>query len=215
LEKLIQTISSWSVVIPFLIGLLIPLASKQKKLVWYICAVSLTPQLIQYVPPAKAYKYLFYNLYTLVEFFLMIRLFSSIGAIDRIRRIGLWVGFWVTLFILIFNYNPKKVFLSFLVIYDNICYILILMFFLYRNLDNDKQMFRGDILWITSGLIVYAPIATFSMANWGYTHQGDDNAFKITSRIINDLANIFLYVAYSIALLSADKNIITDARAHT
>lgn len=169
-----------------------------------MCAVALTPQLVQYIPILKPHKYLFYNIYTLVEFSLMMRLFNTIGATKRSTAKIAWTGFLTVLIALTLKYNPTQDFYSYLVIYDNLVYTLILLSYLYTNVDNDKHSFKGPILWITLGILAYAPITSFSMINWAYTHEDPENPFKITARIINDIANTFLYIAYSIALLNKD-----------
>jgi hypothetical protein len=179
--------------------------TKQKKTIWLLCAMALTPQLVQYVPALKPHRYLFYNLYTLIEFYLMVRLFSIIGALNAKTSKLAWIGFCIVFATLGMKYNPFKDFFSHLVIYDYTSYTIILLIFLYRNVDNDSHTFKGSILWITLGILVYAPIASFSMINWAYTHENPQNLFKTTARIINDMANIFLYTAYTIALVKKEQ----------
>jgi len=202
-EEVLGLISDWSVVIPFLTGLLLfKKLSIDFKLITIITALSTVPQLMNaFKLDNDALKNFTYNLYTPFEFLLLYFIFIR-HVNERKERQVLKTS--VVLYILLsvlFIYNSGFVarFLNEWACINNLIYtawILIIFYNQYSLSNNSKLNLQTPVFWIFTGLLFYTPCSSIVFSIWTFKDQPGFVALKS----IHHVVNIGMYVCFTIGI---------------
>ena len=195
-------LSIWSVVIPFLAGLLwFKQLSTASKTVFWLVIAAIVPQVLTEFMHQGNFLNTLYNIYTPVEFVIIYRLFykpAYIPLFKRIRLVSVML-FLVFAIMIVSWYGINHRFLNELVCVANLCYVAWISVFILQGLLNDEETpdHGSPMFWYVSGLILYTP-ATALVFSFYYSIGKNDLVKSLW--IIHDIFNTAMYVFFAIGM---------------
>ncbi len=211
--NVLQLISEWIIVAPFICGLLLfPRLDNESKIIFYVVCIALIPQLATTFLKKldKQTLNVLYNLYTPLEFCLLLLLFYK-----RIRGnvLFLFIGV-LNLAISIYFFSIKG--LSSDVVFQLICinnliYTFLIFVYLFKQFRRENYLISmsDPYCWYMVGILLYAPCTFFVFANY-LKASSNLNSGKSVLWIIHNIFNILMYVFFTIGFLKNKKYRISN-----
>lgn len=195
-------LSIWSVIIPFLAGVLwFKYLSRESKIIFLLVIVAIVPQIFTEFIVQGDFLNTLYNIYTPCEFAIIYLLFNKACYINLFKKIRLAsvILFFGLSGAIITRYHINHRFLNEWVCMANLCYVAwISIFILQSLLDNDEiPDYRFPMFWYVSGLMLYAP-ATALVFSFYYS-IGKNELVK-SLWIIHDIFNTTMYLFFAIGI---------------
>lgn len=211
LKELLLTISIWIVVLPAVAGFInYKGLNRDSRWIFLLVCVAVVPQLLTAaLSKQNPLLNISYNLYTVIEFFILYILFRdklqqrTHRLISNISAIVYLVVFPV----MFITYGISTVFLNLLVCAGNLIYMIWILLFLkeqYQAEDSIVQH-RSPFAWYLWGLIIYAPCTTIVFALYHYMRDPENELLK-NLWIIHSVCNITLYILFTLGLLVRGQN---------
>lgn len=208
IEDIFNKISTWSVFLPFFLGLaFIKLLNSRAMIIWILTGLATLPQMAhRFLPDGKE---IFYNAYTIAEFSLTLCFFYTFftGKIERVVIYSCLVVFAIVYLSMVKNYGIGERFLSEMVCFDNMVYTGFSLYILYKLFDEEQPVINlsSPEFYFLLGILFFAPITVFVFSIWDYIHNSH-SAFATTARFIKHISNTILYLLFSVAFLKCYYN---------
>jgi hypothetical protein len=201
---LLTQISSWIILLPFLIGL--PLYRKldrDSRWVFGLVSLALIPQILTPFWNHTAFLGLVYNIYTPVEFILTFG-FLGLKLQRRSFRVLSWIpvgGFLLISVWLIYRFGVQDRFLNEWVCAANISYLCWVFLLILESLLNEVKLLNGELplFWYITGLLLYTPCTIFVFSLCYYINTSQHPLIR-RLWMVQSVFNTTLYVCYAIGL---------------
>lgn len=202
--SILGKISIWIILLPLLIGLFkLGKLNRDSKLILLIVLIGTVPQVLNpFIRNSESLIFL-YNVYTPLEFgvyWILFRKWVSNKKLSPLYNIILLVFCGISIYI-IANKNLFSVFITEWVIVNNIFQLFLICLCLLNFYQEDRlDFFRtGPFFWYLTGIIVYASCTVVFYSLWDYVKRQGEQI--IVLNVIHHVANIFLYLTFSLGLL--------------
>lgn len=218
MEQFLLQLSYYVVLLPLITGLIFwPKTKKFSRWLILLSFIATIPHLLAAagLPPAK--RNIVYNLYTAVEFLVMLAIFRPrfvTSFSKRIFTVSLFVAVVLTIPILlsknfITDFNNQWVCLTNLVY---LFWILVLMrdTYLYDTPIFNKQ---DPFTFFAVGIIVYASASMLVMGLYNYLLK-NPNSPVAKLWVFHDISNIFIYTMFFVGILSELANNKRNSTGH-
>jgi len=202
IPKIIWYISVWSVLLPFLTGILLyRRLDHHSRIIFAIVVAAIPPQLLTLPFPHSGTLDILYNIYTILEFVLVYFLFA--GSITGTLKKAFLAPFFPFLAFVTYSIYSQglKPYFNEWVCAANIAYLYWMFLFVLECLDRDmKWLDTGlPIFWYCSALILYAPCTVFVFSLYAYIDRST-NPFIHRLWSIHGIFNTSMYVMFAIGL---------------
>lgn len=214
--KILHDISSMSILVPFLVGtFLYARLSKDSRLIFFVVFFGAVSQLMQfYFPKETATLNILYNLYTPIEFGLILFLFlgkwKTIIA-KRIFYVSIAFYFFVSLFFL-FKSGIFDDFLSTWAWVSNLTYVIWILAFLFEQYQEKSILvFRpsAPFFWFIIGILFYSACTMLTFSFWSFMEAKNSEIGNVL-KIIHHIFNTNMYIFFSIGFLKDGIKKIND-----
>lgn len=208
--EVLSHLSSWSVVLPFIIGIVrMRHLDTDSILILLLVTCATIPQMIHVYNPRSTPEVISYNVYTITEFIIYFFLFYYKSA-AKSWRTGLVTIFFLYFFMatyFIYRDGIDIRFINELAVSNGIIYLIIIGFYLYQTMLSDQ----GDLtplkpfFWFTVGILLYAACTTLVYSLWQRILNSPDSVMESLWNLQN-VFNILTYVLFAVGLLVAKNN---------
>lgn len=201
----IHTLSIWIVVLPFVMGLLnYRRLNNDSKWLFALVIVALIPQLLTAVLTKENGLLNFsYNLYTPVEFGLLLPVFfpKYKGVANRFVVKATSIAYTLAVTYLFIRFGLVQRFLNELVCINNVIYMVWILLLLLQEFESENTVIQKEnpFTWYLIALIIYAPCTVIVFALYYYIRDPGSPAL-MNLWTIQSIANILLYLLFSIGL---------------
>jgi hypothetical protein len=187
MEEFLLNLSTYSILLPFLTGLLLwRFQDANARIMIILLAFATLPQLSSKLGFSRETKITFYNCYILMDILLWGFLFLRNTRSKRARAMIVTLCLvLVTYSILIFTANGTgKLFFSYLVSLNSIIQVICVLIYFYEKYSSEIfiRLVDDSMFWFCFGILVYAPLTYFmfafrfyvpnkELANWWNYHH--------------------------------------------
>lgn len=213
LQKLLHDVSSWSIILPLLLGsLFIRNLTRDSLLILAAVILGSISQLINFFyPNAEAFLVIIYNLYTPAEFIFFYALFAN-KWLKTIRKqiFEILGGLYLIISICIVStWGISNTFISSWAWINNLFYVVWIMMLLY------EQYFKSiafliipsiPFFWFVIGILFYAPCTMLAFSMWDYMEKSKSD-LAVLLKIIHHIFNINMYIFFTIGILIDSKKL--------
>jgi hypothetical protein len=213
IETTITNISTWSIIIPAIIGFLtLDKLQTNSRLIFLLVVTGAFTQIIANYSSEAAVR-LLYNINIPVEYTIILLFFKTSFLSKRRKKIFYSLaiaGIVLAIFFVVFI-GIKDRFISEWVCFNNIIFtawILLLLLEIYED-DSIYLNQKTPLFWYLLGLFFYTSCTVLIFCFWGYITTTTNHYFTILFQIYG-LFNIFMYIAFSIGLVVDVMNNISN-----
>ena len=208
--KILNFLSIWSIVIPFVIGLLFyKKLNKDSLIILLLVFIGLIPQVLSNeISKLVLIRNITYNLYTPLEFACYVALFYNKFVINKVKQSFYFTLLFFALISLhfLFNFNICNAFLNEWIIFSNLIQLTwaglyMLQVYWVDDLEFDK---REPFFWYLIAIICYASCTTVFYSLWYVIRSKPFEHYKFVNGI-HHVFNISLYLLFSIGILKNKK----------
>ncbi|MGC4232505.1 MAG: hypothetical protein QM594_05945 [Niabella sp.] len=196
-REVLSYCSTWIVIVPLIVGVTLYGCLKgNSKLILLLIVFASIPQIMfALVWEQNSEINLVYNIYTLIEFILLMLFFYRLRIFDRAKFFSI---FSVFVFIsavayLVLIYGFRTFFLSRLVFLSNFIYTGWILFYLYTIIKEDAVFsFKSSQTWYLTAYLLYSPCTALVFLFWNQRNNGIPILKDIG--FVQSFFNIILYV---------------------
>lgn len=202
LANIILQLSIWSIVLPLVAGFFyFKQLDEPSRIVFMVVVLATIPQLLTIPMDQKKPLNVVYNVYTLLEFFL-IYFFIGRDFQNRFsKRLSniLVCSFYVLAAWVIGKHGLYQKFLNELICAANVIYLIWIFLFVLEGLMYERRLMtpRLPIFWFITGLLFYTPCSIFVIALANYINDST-NAFIHNLWSIQGVFNALMYVLFAV-----------------
>jgi len=212
LNKLIQYISDWIILVPVIVGALFYRnLNRDARFIFWISGIGLVPQMTHFFGKDSSFQNLLYNIYTPMEFGAFYLLFFSKlrrRSIKRIYRILLILFILLSLCLLVIGSFSWYKYNNLWTVVAQFFYILFIGLYIVETFDpeNDDLDPRLPFFWYLMGIVLFAVSTTTVYGLWYKLLRSIvDSKLGMLWSLLN-IFNIFMYALFSVGLLLNIKN---------
>ena len=203
----LDIISVYSILIPFILGLLfLKKLSRDSVIIWGVAAAGIIPQMLRPVLYKTIYLNVAYNLYVGIEFALVTVLLSNkflAGRTKKLFHLSIFGYFFAGITIIFVN-GLKERFLNELICLNSFLYAAWILMLMIEQFDD--RTVRIEILpsssftWFLTAMFIYALGTIMIFAFWNFVKEGPEKISGLLTGI-HAVFNIILYLLMSIGLV--------------
>jgi hypothetical protein len=203
--KTLTVISSWSVMLPFVVGLFLTKSLwRHSQLIFLVVAIGVIPQLIHFFNPRSTTEIISYNLYTIAEFFIYFILFNYKIKVKGFKQIYHLMSFMyiVICSFLVAQFGLQQRFINELAVINGIACLLMIGFYLIQTFKHDSGELatNNSFFWYTVGVLLYASCTTLVYSLWQKIVNNPESILQNLWNLQN-LFNIATYVLFAIGFI--------------
>jgi len=198
--------STWVILCPLIIGLaLLKSLSSHSKLILLLIICASVPQIMFGViwKPNLEIN-LVYNVYTLLEFLILMLFFKKLGIFSNARLMLAFsvITFVIASIVLNVTFGPLKLFWSELVFLSNFIYTGWILYYLYLVVSREDMdfNFRRSETWYLTSYLLYAPSSALVFLFWN--HKNEEILILTEIGFVQNFFNIILYLFIIMGFLS-------------
>lgn len=204
--KILWFFSVFSILAPVLAGA-ISFKKHQpgSRIIFILVLIAAVPQLLSFYSSSSNIDFtISYNLYTVLEFFL---LFLFFYAVLNKKPWKTWMHFTAILYALVMTIffvtgGLTQRFFYELVALANLLYLFWMLFYIYKQfyLPDDYYHVRHSFFWFFLALMIYAPTTMVPFALYKYLRQ-NPNSLLQNLWMIQSICNILLYFLFAVGFI--------------
>ena len=199
--EILNTISIWSITIPLVTGIVgfLRLAA-DSRLIFAMVVFATIPQLLRFFYAHAVSVNLIYNLYTVVEFFIVFLLIKSKWENALSRRTFFLAA---TVYVLLSAFLILKIglvnrFLNEWVVVNNLVFVYWKLLYYIQEFEKDEAVyvdFKSPLGLYMLGILFYAPCTVLIFSLWHYIKAEESSFSGIWT--IHSFSNICMYVLFA------------------
>lgn len=203
----LQSLSEWIIILPFIVGLLLFYTFKpSSKIIFFIVVIALFPQLASYFMKGNRSELnILYNSYTPAEFFLFLFFFATRQGWNKVLITVTVIVAGFTLYFFTKNGISDSVIYE-LICINNLCYVFLIFNYFYIRFKNEEFLFSLSDAYHTYllALLLYATCTFFVFADYTATSSNLHNG-RSALWMIHNIFNIILYLSFTAGFIIEKK----------